>query len=425
MILEVPTVNHPVDITIRPPGSKSLTNRALICAAMAVGESTLTGALESEDTQVMIESLRRLGIAVQLRHHNTTLNVLGCDGEVPVPDAELFVANSGTTIRFLTALLGLAGGKYRLDGIARMRERPIGPLVESLRQLGAVIETESPAGCPPVSIASARVMETNTTIEGNVSSQYLSGLLMGAPATTNGLSIQVVGELVSRPYIDMTLQVMRAFGIAVDEVEPNRFLVPGDQQYQASNYSIEPDASAASYFWGAAAICGGSARVVGLSSESLQGDVGFVDVLAQMGCTVEWQTDSVSVTGPARRGVDVNMADISDTVQTLAAVALFVQGPTRVRGVAHNRVKETDRIGNLAIELRKLGATVDEFDDGLEIHPPEKLSPASIATYNDHRMAMSFGIAGLRQPGVRIENPRCVEKTFPDYFEVLKSCTET
>ena len=388
---------------------------------MAEGESELRGTLVSDDTRVMIEAIGELGVDVQVRDGGKTLSVRGCAGLIPNPQAELFVGNSGTTIRFLTAALGLAGGSYQLDGVARMRERPMGPLVNALKKLGVQIATESTGGCPPVSINSPQVTRTQTEIAGDVSSQYLSGLLLGAPLASNGLQITITNQCVSWPYVEMTCHVMESFGVSVNLRGKVEAEVAADQKYQAVVYSIEPDASAASYFWAVAAICGGTVLVEGLNRNSLQGDIRFVEALAEMGCQVNDHANGISVTGPAQQGVRIDMADISDTAQTLAIVALFVKGPTHITGVAHNRVKETDRIGNLAIELRKLGAEVDEQDDGLVIHPPSRIKPATIETYRDHRMAMSFALAGLKQPGLRILDPSCVDKTFPDYFQTLSS----
>jgi 3-phosphoshikimate 1-carboxyvinyltransferase len=409
----------PVDGSISPPGSKSLTNRALPIAAIARGRSVLEGVLDSDDTQAMIESLRRLGADIEHQPDQNRVIVEGLGDQLPNTSAELFVGNSGTTIRFLTALLGFAGGNFRLDGIPRMRERPIGPLVSALNALGANVVAESPHDCPPVSIQSSRISGGKVSISGNTSSQYLSGLMMAAPLAENDVVIEIDGPLISKPYVEMTAAVMKSFGVECTINETlDRFEIAGGQAYQATSYSIEPDASAASYFWAAAAICGGSATIKGLNQHSLQGDVHFVDCLEQMGCEVQWGENEITVSGPATRGIDVDMSNVSDTVQTLAAVALFVEGTTTVRNIAHNRVKETDRIGNLAIELRKFGVQVDDFEDGLSIHP-SPLNGAEIETYDDHRMAMSLALVGLKQPGVIIKDPGCVSKTYPKYFEEL------
>jgi 3-phosphoshikimate 1-carboxyvinyltransferase len=411
---------------IRPPGSKSLTNRALICGAMAEGESTLRGVLDSEDTHVMLQGLGQLGLKITHNPKEHLVIIEGCGGKLVGQSADLFVANSGTTIRFLSAMCAACHGTFRLHGIDRMHQRPIGDLVDALKRLGVDAQTESPLGCPPIRLKTSGMTGGTISIRGDVSSQFLSGLLMAGPYCQNDLKLQVEGELVSRPYVDMTLAVMQAFGanVQVNE-EENVYQLAAPHRYQGTNYTIEPDASAASYFWAAAAITGGDVTVLGLGPEALQGDVGFVKVLAEMGCFVEAAADSIRVQGGPLKGVDIDMNAISDTVQTLASVALFAEGPTRVRGVAHNRHKETDRIGDLARELRKFGAEVVEHEDGLTITPaPEALDPEAfhgveIETYNDHRMAMSLALPGLRLPGVKILNPGCTVKTYPNYFEDL------
>lgn len=408
----------PLDATIRPPGSKSITNRALVCAALAAGTSVLDGALDSEDTQVMIESLRRLGLAVDHEVAAARLTVTGAAGAMPRREAELFVGNSGTTIRFLTAMLAACHGTFKLDGVPRMRERPIADLIDALNQLGSHVTSETGNGCPPVRIDARGLAGGRATIRGDISSQFLSGLLMACPAARTDVELVVDGELVSQPYVTMTLGVMEAFGVRVSAGDLTRFVIPHGAGYRAARYAIEPDASAASYFWGAAAIAGGRVLVEGLTRQALQGDVAFCDCLASMGCTVEHRPAGIQVTGGALRGIDVDMNAISDTVQTLAAVALFADGPTTITGVAHIRHKETDRIGDLARELRKLGADVDELPDGLRI-TPRPLRGAEIVTYNDHRMAMSLSLVGLRTPGIVILDPNCTRKTYPGFFHDL------
>jgi 3-phosphoshikimate 1-carboxyvinyltransferase len=411
----------PLDASIRPPGSKSITNRALICAALAQGHSVLTGALDSEDTGVMLTALRQLGLQVTHETASSTIRIAGCGGEVPNDQADLNIGNSGTTIRFLTAMLAACRGNFRLDGIARMRERPIGDLLAALEQLGGAALSANANGCPPVVIAANGLRGGTATIRGNISSQFLSGLLMAAPYSQQQVVIDVQGELVSKPYVTMTLGVMSAFGIEVDADKLDRFVVP-IARYRSCDYEIEPDASAASYFWGAAAVTGGTVTVEGLHRKALQGDVAFCDCLAQMGCEVEYANDRITVKGGSLRGITVNMNAISDTAQTLAVVALFADGPTTITGVAHIRHKETDRVGDLARELRKLGAKVDEAEDGLTI-TPHTLRPATIDTYNDHRMAMCFAIAGLKSPGIVINDPDCTRKTYPNFFQDLYRLT--
>jgi 3-phosphoshikimate 1-carboxyvinyltransferase len=405
---------------VRPPGSKSITNRALVCAALAKGESTLRGALDSEDTQVMIAALRQLGIGIEVLDAGRTLRVNGCDGKIPATKADLFVGNSGTTMRFLTALVSLGHGEFRLDGVPRMRERPIGDLVHVLRNLGVQIEDEGQPGFPPIVVYAEGLPGGSASISADVSSQFLSGLLMASPYARAPLKVKVAGRLVSVPYIEMTLAVMRGFGAESKEHDSLRRIdVLNVEHYRGRQYAIEPDASAASYFFAASAITGGRVTVEGLRREALQGDVRFCDCLARMGANVEYADDSITVEGASLHGTDVDLNDISDTVQTLAVTALFAEGRTRIRNVAHIRHKETDRIAATATELRKLGAVVTEFDDGMEI-VPRPLRGAEIKTYNDHRMAMSFALAGLRTAKVVIRDPGCTAKTYPNFFADLK-----
>ena len=417
--LEIQPVG-PVRGAIRPPGSKSITNRALACAALAEGVSTFSGALDSEDTQVMIAALRQLGVEIDVDLQSAELSVTGCGGRIPAGGGDLYVANSGTTIRFLAGLVALGRGTFRLDGTPRMRERPIGDLIDALRQLGADAESEGPGGCPPVVIRAAGLPGGPAVVRGDVSSQFLSGLLMAAPYAKRPVDLSVDGALVSQPYVRMTLAVMSAFGIDVPAGDLTRFRLPAGVKYRGREYAIEPDASAASYFFGAAAITGGQVTVEGLSRGSLQGDVAFVDVLERMGCRVTHGPQTITVAGGPLSGVDVDMNAISDTVQTLGAVALFASGPTTIRGIGHIRHKETDRIGALATELRKLGASVEERSDGLKI-TPGPLHGARLDTYQDHRMAMSLALVGLRQKGVVIRDPGCAAKTYPRFFDDLRA----
>jgi 3-phosphoshikimate 1-carboxyvinyltransferase len=407
----------PLRATIRPPGSKSITNRALVCAALADGASTLTDALDSEDTRVMIEALRQLGITIERDAASATVRVVGCGGRLPASRADLYVANSGTTMRFLTAVAALGQGTYRLDGTPRMRERPIFDLLDALRQLGADVVSEHDNGCPPVVVRASGLPGGTATVGGTVSSQFLSGLLMSAPCAREKVELIVSGQrLVSKPYVDMTIAVMASFGVQVEMGEHGRLAI-APQHYRGQHYAIEPDASAASYFFAAAAITQGEVTVEGLSRNSLQGDVHFCDCLEKMGCEVRYGQNHITVVGHPLRGIAVDMNAISDTVQTLAAVALFAEGPTDIRGVAHIRHKETNRIHALAVELRKLGADVHERSDGLEI-TPRPLHAAEIDTYDDHRMAMSMSLVGLAVPGVIIRDPDCTAKTYPGFFDL-------
>lgn len=369
----------------------------------------------------MIDSLRRLGLRID--HDRDTVQVVGCAGRPSVAGAELYIANSGTSVRFLTALATLAEGSIRLDGTERMRERPIGDLLDALIQLGADATSERGTGCPPVVVYGKGLAGGIARVAGDISSQFLSGLLMASPCARAPVELIVEGDLVSKPYVDMTLAVMRSFGAVVDGQDLQRFTISAPQTYMGTDYTIEPDASAASYFFAAAAITGGRVTVEGLSRSSLQGDVGFCDCLESMGCEVLWEADRITVVGGRLRGIEVDMNAISDTVQTLAAAAVFAEGPTRVTGVGHIRHKETDRIRALATELRKLGVTVKEEADGLTIMPAP-LRPAEIETYSDHRMAMSLALVGLRQPGIVIRDPGCTGKTYPEFFRDLKEVTQ-
>jgi 3-phosphoshikimate 1-carboxyvinyltransferase len=405
---------------MRVPGSKSLTNRALIIAAMADGPSVLTGALDSEDTRVMLDSLRRLGIGVEHDPASARIRVQGCGGSIPASSASLEVANSGTSLRFLTAMLATGQGTYHLDGTTRMRQRPVADLLAALNGLGADARTDLATGCPPVTIRASGLDGGLAFVKGDVSSQFLSGLLMALPYSRDVTTVEVQGVLVSQPYVAMTMAVMEAFGVTIGNRKFRRFdIYPA--HYHGREYAIEPDASAASYFFALGAVLGGTVTVEGLGGSSLQGDMAFADVLEYMGCYVSREPGRTTVTGGALRGVDVDMNAMSDTVMTLGVVALFADGVSRIRNVAHIRHKESDRIAALAAELRKLGARVDELADGLVIDPPspDRLHGAAIATYDDHRMAMSFAVAGLRIPGVTILDPGCVAKTYPGFWDDL------
>jgi 3-phosphoshikimate 1-carboxyvinyltransferase len=418
--LPIAPATRPLDATVTLPGSKSITNRALLLAALADGESRLTGALFSEDTHHMAAALYRLGLQVMAEPAAEAYTVTGGGGAIPNTGADLFVGNSGTTARFLTAFLALGHGTYRLDGVARMRQRPIGDLLSALRKLGVDAASEQNNDCPPLLIRAEGLRGGAVRMRADVSSQFLSALLMVAPLAENDVQITLEGELASVPYIAMTLTMMRQWGVTVLEENFKRFVIPGGQTYRARSYAIEPDASGASYFFAAAAVTGGCVRVEGLGRDSIQGDTAFVDVLARMGCRVTKTARTLEVCGSTDgvlQGIDVNMNAISDTVMTLAAIAPFADRPTRIQNVAHIRHKETDRIAALVTELTRLGVHVQEQPDGLTIYPAAlPLNPAVIETYQDHRMAMSFAVTALRSPGIAIADPACVGKTFPDFF---------
>jgi len=414
----------PLDAVVRPPGSKSITNRALVIAALAGGKSRLTGVLFADDTRHMLDALERLGIDVSDDPATGTVNISGCDGHLPASEAEIYCGNSGTTMRFCTAMCALGFGEYTLDGMARMRERPIGALVEALQALGTPVRCLGEEGYPPLHIYAQGLKGGEVHFDSPPSSQLVSALLMAAPCARSDVMIAVRGQLVSEPYVRMTLAVMETFGVTVlDRVEPDsaRYIVAAPQRYAGCEYAVEPDASNASYFLAAPAVAGGKVTVEGLGTSSIQGDAHFVDILEQMGCRIERAPDCLTVHGPASgerlRGIDVDLNRMPDMVQTLAVVALFAQGPTRVRNVANLRLKETDRLAALAHELGRMGAEVELESDGLMIRPPDEVVGAHVDTYDDHRMAMSFALASLRVDGVVINEPGCVSKTFPDFFD--------
>jgi 3-phosphoshikimate 1-carboxyvinyltransferase len=421
--LEIMPLAKPPKTTVRVPGSKSITNRALVLAALGShhGPCTLKGALRSEDTEVMMDSLQRLGFDVQAGSWDSDEPCIQVGQNrgplIPAAEAELFVANSGTSMRFLTAMVAAGRGRYRLDGVPRMRERPIADLLDALRQLGVRAKSVKENGCPPVTIETEGLQGGNVRIRGDISSQFLSGLLMTAPFARHPITITVEGPLVSQPYVEMTIRQMLWWGLKIERPTPTTFQVQPQTPEQLESEMIEADASAASYFFAAAAITGGSVTVDGYIPEgiTLQGDIEFLHVLERMGCWIERDLLWTIVQGGPLHGIDVDMNDISDTVMTLAAVACFAEGPTAIRNVAHIRHKETDRLAALATELRRVGAEVAEFADGLTI-TPRPLHGAEIETYNDHRMAMSMALIGLRVPDIVIKNPGCVAKTYPHFF---------
>jgi len=413
----------PIRARVRPPGSKSLTNRYLLCAALADGQTILDGASLAADADRMVACLRELGIVIGIRHTNPPqMAVAGCRGHLPAGEAELDAGDAGTVMRFLTALITLGYGRYRLDGSPRMRQRPIGPLVGALQGLGAPLGYDAEPGFPPVTAMARGLVGGRVRLDRLASSQFVSALLMVAPYAMSDCFIALRGRPPSEPYIQMTVELMRQMGVEVLG-DRRRFIVPAGQRYRGGEYAVEPDASAATYLWGAAAVTGGAVRVDGLSRASLQGDMHFVDLLEEMGCNVSAGPDFLEVSGPAAgrlRGIDVDLNPMPDTAQTLAVISLFADGPTTIRNVPNLRLKETDRLAALATELARLGARVEQRDDGLTIFPPPRVQPATIETYNDHRMAMSFALAGLAAEGITIRNARCVSKSFPQFFEVLQ-----
>jgi 3-phosphoshikimate 1-carboxyvinyltransferase len=415
--------------TVRLPGSKSISNRTLLLAALAEGATTIHGLLASDDTMVMLGALHSLGIKWEQLDDHTHV-VQGAGGVLPVHEADLFMGNAGTAIRPLTAALAVIGGDYTLHGVSRMHERPIGDLVDALNAVGAQIEYTGEPGFPPLRIRRGHIHADRMSVRGNVSSQFLTALLMAAPlmARAHPVTIDVVGDLISRPYIEITLNLMRRFGVTVEQDGWQSFTVqPGQQYASPGQIHVEGDASSASYFLAAGAIAGGPVRVEGVGRDSIQGDVRFADALEQMGATITrgdtWIEASCS--GPLK-AIDADFNHIPDAAMTIAVAALYADGTSTLRNIASWRVKETDRLAAMATELRKLGAEVEEGADYLRITPPAEIQAATIDTYDDHRMAMCFSLASLdgkarRGNTMRINDPKCVAKTFPDYFEAFAS----
>ncbi|SBT05212.1 3-phosphoshikimate 1-carboxyvinyltransferase [Candidatus Accumulibacter aalborgensis] len=430
--------------TVRLPGSKSISNRVLLLAALAAGETEVRDLLLSDDTAHMLAALRTLGVGVE-QVADKAFRVVGVAGVFPLREADLFLGNAGTAFRPLTAVLALTGGDYRLSGVARMHERPIADLVDGLRQLGADISYLGQEGFPPLAIRPPMpgVVEGDglgenkvvrairvITLRGDVSSQFLTGILMALPLLGSETTVEVVGELISRPYVELTLATMALFGVQVVREGWRRFTVPADSAYRSPGVVyVEGDASSASYFLALGAIGGGPLRVEGVGRDSIQGDVRFADALAQMGAKITSGANWIEASAPGGtrlQGLQIDCNHIPDAAMTLATTALFAEGPTVLRNIASWRVKETDRIAAMATELRKLGAIVDEGDDFIAVAPPASgasLHPAAIDTYDDHRMAMCFSLAALATP-LRINDPQTVAKTFPDYFERFAEVTE-
>ncbi len=414
--------------TVTLPGSKSISNRVLLLAALAKGTTQVRALLDSDDTRVMLDALRALGVGV-MRHQDANgvdthdYEITGADGCFPVRQVELFLGNAGTAFRSLTAACALSGGTYVLKGVSRMHERPIGDLVEALRLLGARIDYLGQSGFPPLRIHAANLAGDTTRVRGNVSSQFLTGLMMALPLRQRTTTIEVVGELISRPYIGITLAMLRRFGIEIAQDGWQSFTVPASARYQSpGEIWVEGDASSASYFLAAGAIGGGPVRVQGVGRDSVQGDVRFADALALMGAQIEMGPNWIEASAPATgtlRAITLDCNHIPDAAMTLAVAALFAEGVTTLTNIASWRVKETDRIVAMATELRKVGATVEEGADFIRITPPHPstLTPyAVIDTYDDHRMAMCLSLVSLGGVPIRINDPGCVAKTFPRYF---------
>jgi 3-phosphoshikimate 1-carboxyvinyltransferase len=413
--------------TVRLPGSKSISNRMLLLAALAQGTTEIRDLLDSDDTQVMLEALRRVGVGITALGENAW-RVEGSGGVFPVKDADLFMGNAGTAIRPLTAALALSGGSYRLSGVPRMHERPIGDLIDGLRQIGADLRYAGNTGFPPLSIHPATVnLSAPIRLRGDVSSQFLTALLMALPLTGQRAVIEMTTELISKPYIEITLNLMARFGVKVEREAWQRFTIAEGQSYRSPGIlHVEGDASSASYFLAAGAIGGGPVRVEGIGKGSIQGDVRFADELEKLGATITWGDTWIEATAPRGKlkAFDLDLNHIPDAAMTLAVAALFADGPCRLRNIASWRVKETDRIAAMATELRKLGATVEEGADCLAVSPaPTFVAGAVIDTYDDHRMAMCFSLAALGGVTVTINDPQCVNKTFPGYFDAFAEIT--
>ncbi|MCG6929049.1 MAG: 3-phosphoshikimate 1-carboxyvinyltransferase [Desulfofustis sp.] len=407
-----------VNAVVSVPGSKSITQRALIAAALADGRSVLHGPLVSEDTDYSSAALGQMGIAVD--KWETSWEILGTAGKISEPDDDIYLGNNGTATRFLTSVAALGSGEFIIDGNERMHERPIGPLLEALRGWGVDIESINGTGCPPLSILSSGLAGGRTLLPEGKSSQYLSSLLLVAPYSRRTAELEVAGEILSKPYVAMTLEVMADFGIRVEAAPDfSSFTIPRGC-YRPRQYHVEGDASNASYFWAAAAVCGGSVTVENVPVPSLQGDAMLVPLLARMGCNIEQAGSGIKVTGPETlTAITVDMASMPDVVPTLAVVAAFAEGPTEITNIAHLRIKECDRLSATCAELMKLGVEVEEHPSRMVIHGRGGMGMhgARIETYRDHRMAMSMAVAGLRVPGVVITGEQCVAKSFPDFWQ--------
>ncbi|MDJ0784318.1 MAG: 3-phosphoshikimate 1-carboxyvinyltransferase [Desulfosarcinaceae bacterium] len=402
--------------TVRVPGSKSYTHRTLIAAGLADGESTVVRPLLSEDSHFTMQALAQMGVT--LSQPGGTLTIVGCGGRPAPSAAPIELGNSGTSMRLLTAVAALGQGAYTLTGTPRMQERPIRELGDALNALGVPITYLGRPGCPPITVQGGRISADKVSIDCRISSQYLSGLLLTAPCTLEGMEIEVVGGPVSKPYIDMTVEILECFGIRLERDGYRHFTVPGGQTYRPGAYTVAPDASQAGYFWAAAAISGTTITVKDVHPDAVQGDVRLAEVFGQMGCRVTATPDGIAVTGADLRSVAVDMGDMPDMVPTLAVVAAFAKGTTVMTNVAHLRAKECDRLAAVESELAKMGIEARSTADTLSVTGGTPHG-AEIETYDDHRIAMCFAVAGLRVPGVRITNPDCVAKSFPNFWEVF------
>jgi 3-phosphoshikimate 1-carboxyvinyltransferase len=416
--LEITPFERPPDVTIRVPGSKSVTNRALIVAALADGTSRIRNPLFADDSYWLMDALVRLGIDVSADGGRAEVRVNGQSGVIDASNVDLFVGNAGTVARFLPPVLALGRGPYTVDGVPRMRERPVADLVDAMRQLGAAVEYAGKQGRFPLSIKGGGIPGGRVCVSGSKSSQFISGLLMAAPYAAHQVTLLAEGRK-EWPYVGITVAMMRDFGVYVDEAR-HRFAV-APALYRARDYEVEPDASGASYFMAAAAVTGGRVRIPNLGSASPQGDLRFAGVLHEMGCRVELAPDFVEVEGPDRlQGAEVDMNAFSDTMITLSAIAPFATDPTTIKNIAHTRLQETDRLSAVATELGRLGIKTQTTSSSIRIIPGA-IRPGVVETYGDHRIAMAFAVTGLAAPGIRIRDPGCVSKTFPGYFGLLET----
>ncbi|MEQ4986003.1 3-phosphoshikimate 1-carboxyvinyltransferase [Proteus vulgaris] len=414
-----------IEGTINLPGSKSVSNRALLLAALAKGKTRLTNLLDSDDIRHMLNALKALGVQYQLSNNNTVCDIEGLGGEFKTKSPlELFLGNAGTAMRPLAAALSLGSHDIVLTGEPRMKERPIGHLVDALRQGGASIDYLEQTDYPPIRLRGG-FKGGNVEVDGSVSSQFLTALLMTAPLAEQDTTITIKGELVSKPYIDITLALINTFGGKIENQNYQQFVVKGGQQYQSpEKYLVEGDASSASYFLAAAAIKGGIVRVTGIGKNSLQGDIHFASVLEKMGAKIRWGDDYIECERGSLKGIDMDMNTIPDAAMTIATTALFAKGDTVIRNIYNWRVKETDRLAAMATELQKVGAIVEEGHDYLKVTPPQQLTTANIKTYNDHRIAMCFSLVALSDTPITILDPGCTAKTFPDYFDKLETLSQ-
>jgi 3-phosphoshikimate 1-carboxyvinyltransferase len=414
-MIEIKPLHH-CNAVVTIPGSKSYTHRALVLSSLADGESVLNNALRCEDTERTVEALIRFGVPVFWESDH--IRVLGGGGKFKASDDRIDVGNSGASMRFLTALAALKKGMTLLDGSERMRKRPIGELLNGLGELGVKAYSKKGDGCPPVIVESQGLKGGEVRIKGEESSQFLSGLLMVAPYALRDVNIEVTGSLASKPYVDITQDVMSAFGVEIKNQEYRSFFIKAGQRYLPQKYRIEGDASNASYFFSAAAVCRGRVRVENINPVTIQGDIGFLEILERMGCRVTRGSDWIEVVSGELHGVEMDMNEMPDLVPTLAITAAFAQGKTVIQNIGHLRFKESDRLHALAVELSKMGIRIKEGEDRLEMEGG-KPHGAEIETYDDHRMAMSFAVAGLAVPGVKIKGERCVDKSFPEFWKVL------